>query len=438
MKKIAYIGIALLLCACTQKDSRMPSSDDMKSVRMNLAFTCTREADRLPQISADSDLLFKYGRYLESIDGPKDFDDVARYYRIAAANGHYKANHNLQLLVSEGLAASPNRTQETIDLVEHLIADNIPGGYYDMGHYLELGYGVKRDLEKARRYFRKAADLGSPEAQYYVGDLLSPPDNAPDIARQMLQCAMGQGYGKAASYMGIDLLTDKRYAEAVKAFQSGVEAGDSQSASFLENGFKGPPPSSRLYYLALSSDPERSRRYELIRKFITAHESHNPKVPDIDKIVPLPPANLPPWDGTFQWQKERDAAAPPPKPSDELIERMSKAKHLDPATGLPLSDATKKAKQPGSPTQTSTSSSARLPIGTAAYSGDVCPQDGIWRANAGAQQTEAAHRRFAKGDTFPSLTVDEPRQLALVDRWLGSRQRVANVVWQLTAYTDEA
>jgi len=57
-----------------------------------------------------------------------------------------------------------------LDLVEQLIKHNIPGGYYDMGHYLELGYEVEQDKEKALRYFRKAADLGNPEAQYYVAD----------------------------------------------------------------------------------------------------------------------------------------------------------------------------------------------------------------------------------------------------------------------------
>ena len=88
--------------------------------------------------------------------------------------------------------------------------------------------------------------------------------------------------------------------------------------------------------MGLTYDAERARRYELIWKFLISNEGRNPKVPDIDQIVPLPPARLPPWDGTFQWQKEQDAAVPPPKPSDELIERLSKAKSLDPATGLPL------------------------------------------------------------------------------------------------------
>ena len=73
-----------------------------------------------------------------------------------------------------------------------------------------------------------------------------------------------------------------------------------------------------------------------IRKFLRDNEGRNPKVPDIDKIVPLPPAKLPPWDGTFEWEKEQAAAVPPEKPSEELINRLAKAKHLDPTTGLPL------------------------------------------------------------------------------------------------------
>jgi TPR repeat protein len=324
-KSVLAICFALLLCACSNKDNQMSSQADMSALRANLVFTCIHEADHLPSLDPEADQLFKYGRYLEKKDGPKDFNEVARFYRIAAAYGHYKANNNLQLLVSEGLASSPDPSRETIDLVEQLIKAGVPGGYYNMGHYLELGYGVRLDEDKARRYFRKAADMGSPEAQAYVGELLSPLENAPDIARQMRQCATNQSYGDAASTLGIDLMTDKLYPEAVNAFQKGVEAGNLQSASFLGNGFKVPPPGD-LYYLALPSDPERARRYRAILEFVRDNDGRNPKVPDIDQIVPLPPATLPPWDGTFQWQKEQDAAVPPQKPSDELIDRLSKDK----------------------------------------------------------------------------------------------------------------
>src|ERR1700744_6078109 len=307
------ICLALALSACSNKDNPMPTQAEWSAVRAKLAFTCAHEADHLPPLDPRADTLFKYALFLEKKPGPKDFNAAARYYRIAAEYGHYKANHNLQLLVSTGQASSPHAATETIDLAEQLIAAGIPGGYYDMGHYLELGYGVKQDERKARIYFRKAADLGSPEGQYYVGDLLSGKDRAPEISRQMMEGATNQGYGKAASYLAVDLMTDNQYSQAVQAFQKGVVAGDAQSASFLQYGFDA-KPSDKLYFIGENQDPERSRRYGLIWKFLTDHDGLNPKVPDIDQIVPLPPAKLPAWDSTFQWQKEQDAAKPPQRP----------------------------------------------------------------------------------------------------------------------------
>ena len=339
----------------------MPTQAEWSAVRAKLAFTCVHEADHLPPLDPHADTLFKYALFLEKKPGPKDFNAAARYYRIAAAYGHYKANHNLQLLVSTGQASSPHAATETVDLAEQLIAAGIPGGYYDMGHYLALGYGVKQDEKKARIYFRKAADLGSPEGQYYVGDLLSPKDRAPDISRQMMECAIDQGYGVAGSYLGIDLMDSKFYAEAIKVFQKGAQAGDVQSAFALQDGFDTSDPSNIASYIGESKDAERSRRYELIWKFLDRHEGLNPKVPDIDQIVPLPPAQLPEWDGTFQWQKEQDAANPPQRPEEKLVERLAREKNLDSATGLPLAPA-KIAKD------------GRVPLGTVARTSELPPE----------------------------------------------------------------
>jgi TPR repeat protein len=286
----------------------------------------------------------------------------------------------------------------------------------------------------ALRYFRKAADLGSPEAQAYVGELLAPLEKAPVIARQMRQCATDQGFGEAASALGIDLSGDKNYPDAVRAFQKGVEAGSTQSASFLGKGFKGPPPSDGLYYLALTGDPERSQRYRAVVEFLRANDGRNPKVPDIDKIVPLPPAKLPPWDGTFQWQKEQDAAVPPQKPSAELIDQLAKAKHLDPATGLPLAGVSAKTSQEEPPANMA----ARLPLGTVANTGELCPEDGVWCAKAKEGQIGDTQRRFLKGDLLPPLVVQEPRPLSFLDSLMGKRQQTSQVAWQLVAYIDPA
>ncbi|MNL70051.1 hypothetical protein D3C87_1949980 [compost metagenome] len=89
----------------------MRTVPDLASVRANLAFECVHEAARLPDLDPEADAIFRYARHLEKRRGPKDFDEVARYYRIAAAHGHYKANNNLQQLVSHGLASSPSRTK---------------------------------------------------------------------------------------------------------------------------------------------------------------------------------------------------------------------------------------------------------------------------------------------------------------------------------------
>lgn len=366
-KATLILTCALLATGCSNKENSLSSQPDRDAVRADLAFRCVHEADHLPPLSSEADQLFKYGRYLETKDGAKDLSEVARYYRIAAANGHYKANNNLQQLVSRGAVASPDAPRETIDLVEQLIKQGVPGGYYDMGHYLELGYGVKQDPGKALRYFRKAADLGSPEGQFYVAEKLSPVDAAPGIAKQMYQCAVDQGYGKAATNFAVNLQANKLFPEAAEIFQKGVAAGDAQSASFLKHGFESSSPAMLLYYMGLPSDQERARRYGVIWEFLTDNESHNPKVPDIDKIVPLPPAKLPPWDGTFQWQKEQAAAVPPQKPADELVDRLARARNLDPSTGLPMTSTTDKT----SANDRSSAVATRLPVGTLAAHADA-------------------------------------------------------------------
>jgi TPR repeat protein len=426
MKQSTAIAIclALALCACSNKDNPMPSQADMSAVRAKLAFACVHEADHLPPLDPQADTLFKYALFLEKQDGPKDFNAAARYYRVAAAHGHYKANHNLQLLVSTGQATSPDAPNETIDLVKQLIAAGIPGGYYDMGHYLELGYGVKQDEKKARVYFRKAADLGSPEAQAYIGKLLEPNDRAPEVARQMRQCATEQGNRDAANELGIDLTTDKLYTDALNAFQKGVASGDPTSAWFLRFGFD-TNPSDAMSYIGQPKDHERSRRYGLIWKFLNDNDGLNPKVLDIDQIVPLPPAKLPPWDGTFQWQKEQEAAKPPQKPSEQLVERLAREKHLDPATGLPLAPA-KSAKED------------RVPLGVVARTGQMCPQDGIWTVQQFAPVCLDATRHFRKGETMPQLVMNDPRPIPGLDAVLGMRVHRTDAEWSLQAYSDLA
>jgi uncharacterized protein len=423
MKKLALAFLTVLSLAACSKESALPGLPDIKNLRANLAFTCAHEAERLPALNPDADKLFRYGRYLQTRDGPKNFDEIARYFRIAAAHGHYKANHNVQQLISRGLVSAPEGRKEVVDWATQLIEEGIPTGYYDIGYYLNSGYSLKQDRETALKYMRKAADLGNADAQFYISNLLYSPDKAPDIADQMLQCAAEGWQPRAAYELGVRRRRQGRYQEAVVAYQRGVMSGSSMAAFSLKDGFVA-SPDDKLEFLELSKDPERSRRYEMIEKFLDDNEYSDPKVPDIDKIVPLPPAKLPAWDGTFEWQKQHEQVVP--QPSDELIEKLAKEKHLDPATGLPLSDEQKSAAMP------------KVPLDTTVRVLEECPQAGTWRAcPPSGYVATPAERTFRKGEKLPLIDVEKPRAFALLDDMLGARRTHTDGMWRLISYSDE-
>ncbi|MBB4822772.1 hypothetical protein HNP29_006196, partial [Pseudomonas alcaligenes] len=340
--------------------------DPLPQIRANLAFTCRHE--RIPEASADSDLLFTYARWLQKNNqlkqDPTVDAEVERLYRIAAEHQHYKASINLINGAFRGHFKV--RGAERLRLSQEMMEAGVASGYYFVGLFLQRGSaGLREDPEMALRYYRKAADEGSALAQALVADKLAPIDIAPDIARQMRRCAAEQGHGDAASDLGVNLAGLGRYREALEAFQLGVAAGDEVSAGFLEEGFRGPASTNTLYYLDQDKDLERAERYKTIWRILARYSYASPKVPEINEILPLPPAELPPWDGKLQWLEERKANVPPPKPSEALIWQLARDKHLDPATGRPT---------PESP------HFVYLDSLLICVSGEPCPRAGYWAA----------------------------------------------------------
>nr|WP_324294263.1 DUF6396 domain-containing protein [Pseudomonas syringae] len=368
----------------------------LTEAKANLAFTCVHE--NIPEPSADSDLLFQYARWLQKnnqLKQDKTVDmEIERLYRIATENSHYKANINLQNGSMRGQFKLSG--DEHLRLSENLINAGVATGYYFVGLFLKQGSaGLKLDEEMALRYFRKAADTGSAQAQYEVGAKLAPVSVAPDVARQLRRCAAEQGHGEAGVELGVNLKNKGQYQEALEAFQLGVAGGYSSSASRLYKAFRNPPPSNELHYLALQEDLERAARYEKIWRILANYSYANPKVPEINEIVPLPPAPLPAWDGKLQWLEARLANVPPEKPSEALINELAKAKVLDPATGKPM---------PGSPGF----SQAGFPL-LICYSGEACPRSGYWKVVWSSERTlrrPEVIRHFEEGETFPIQTVE--------------------------------
>jgi len=343
MKSRAWILCCLLLAGCGAPHSepeRGASVASLEAIKENLAFTCKHET--LPSATPDSDVLFKYARWLQKNNqlkqDPATDVEVGRLYRIAAENGHFKANINLQ---NDSLRGKLRlQGHEHLRFSQALIDADVATGYYFASLFLKNGIAdLKHDIEMSLRYLRKAADDGSAQAQFEIGDALAPTSRAPDVARQMRRCAAEQGHGAAALALGVNLHVKKQYRDALEVFQLGVAAGNESSASFLRKGFRGPEPTNELYYLALKKDIERAERYDKIWNILADYSYAHPKVPEINEILPLPPAKLPPWDGKLQWLEAREANIPPEKPSPELIQRLTHDLKLDPATGKPLAHA---------------------------------------------------------------------------------------------------
>ncbi|WP_338636109.1 DUF6396 domain-containing protein [Erwinia persicina] len=344
-------------------------------------------------------MLFKYARWLQKNNQLKEDVKVdaetERLYRIAAENGHYRARINLQNGALRGHFHLSGA--ERLRMSQALIDAGVASGYYLVAIYLQHGAaGLQQDEEMALRYYRKAADEGNAQAQAYVGNKLSPAKMAPDIARQMLQCAAEQGEAEAANSLGNIYAAEKKYKEAVESFQLGVAAGDESSASFLEHGFETQDAADRLYYLALEKDPERASRYERIGEILGNYSYASPTVPEINDIVPLPPAPLPAWDGKLKWLEARKTNIPPAKPSEALIAELAKARQLNPLTGRPL---------PASPHFNKDDVALLL-----CRSGEACPKSGYWQLawtlNSGISKDET--RYFKQGDIIPTDLVARP------------------------------
>ena len=241
------VGCVLLLSACDSGSALPPPKvavavDPLPQIHANVAFTCKHE--EFPTPTADSDLLFHYARWLQKNNQLKEDPvvdrQVERLYRIAAEHGHAKASINLQNGSMQGKFKL--RSAEHLRLAEELIEAKVGAGYAFIAIALQQGaLGLAQDKDMALRYYRKAADMGSPDAQFYVGEKLEPIDAAPQVAMQMFRCAAEQGEGKAALALGISLQINKHYREALELFQLGVMAGDEISAGKLGKAFRNPP-----------------------------------------------------------------------------------------------------------------------------------------------------------------------------------------------------
>lgn len=314
---------AALLCLCLN-GCKIPidfSDDRPRSQKLPLfdphvtTFPCQIEANHVPPIDAEADAWFRQARALENpvaLDEERDYIKIIQLTRQAADRHHWKAMLNLASFYLENRDGS-SYPEDAVQLVEQAMQLGIPAAFDRMGIYYLNGRGVRQDVTKAYAFMQRAAQMGNPQAMVFLAEKLNAGPDSVDathwsnvpIAIKMLECAYSQGYGPAAFALHFVYAsprdatgwitghkTSETKARALKILHDGVRLGCKDCARMIWGLFDGFDPGDAVVpYI----DKARAARYGVPSNELDFNPSA--RFPNLDKVVPLPPADLPPWNG---------------------------------------------------------------------------------------------------------------------------------------------
>lgn len=290
------------------RDEKLPLFDPHRK-----DFTCVVEAQRVPPVDPQADMWFQQALTLDDPAVPADNIDYAKVYQLylqAAGRNHWKAMLNLASLIFSNRSGVPEHDPEAaIQWVEKAMRLDIPDAYDRMGVYHLDGVVKGGGASKAYAFFQRAADLGSPAAMAFLGYKLAASYDNPGegfwanqaVGTRMLECALAQGYGDAAEKLGLiyarpNTLEAKR--RALNVLHEGVKLGSAKCADSLAAEFDGMDLDNGTNLVG-HIDKARARRYGKVVDVLKLYDGRL-KLPNLDKILPLPPAPLPKWNGDIQ------------------------------------------------------------------------------------------------------------------------------------------
>ena len=315
-----FASLIFLCCllACKMPDDKvLPRNQSLPLFNPHVPdFICEIEASKVPPIDAQAEDWFLEARAMEDPEifvEDRDYKKIVDLTRQAAERLHWKAMLNLASLYVEGRDPLYGE-EEAVQLVEKAMRLGVPAAYDRMGTYYANGTGVNGDITRAYAFWQKAAQMGNPQAMDFLSDKLNvgPANegagywaNIP-VAIKMMECAFSQGYGPVAynlSYMYASPRmatgrvsgprTPETKALALKVLHEGVAFGCEKCANKLTIEFGDPFDLANM--LVPYIDKARAERYGVLSRALGFNP--NRRFPNLDKILPLPPADLPPWDG---------------------------------------------------------------------------------------------------------------------------------------------
>lgn len=237
----------------------------------------------------------------------------------------------------------------------------VPAAYDRMGTYYMNGTGVKADATRAYAFWQRAALMGNPDALTFLGKKLQFREDQINesgwanaaVGVKMLECAYSQGDGNAAYELGLvhSIPADRAATKtdlvlALNALHEGVKLGSRGCAGKLWIEFD--RPMNPLKKIAPFIDHARSERYKILSSALEFDPAR--RFPNLDRILPLPPAALPAWNGDIDTlvNAARGVGYPAPQPplSTAHSGRMGRF-FVDPVYRLvPTDDVTEDATAP--------------------------------------------------------------------------------------------
>nr|WP_232451954.1 DUF6396 domain-containing protein [Burkholderia ubonensis] len=276
-------------------------------------FTCVYQDQQVPPIDPQAELWFQQALALDDPNifyKKRDYPKIYQLYTQAAERNHWKAMLNLASLILSHYPGVPEHDPEAaIRWVEKAMKLGVPDAYDRMGTYHQNGLVKGGSTTSAYAFFQRAADMGSPAAMAFLGDKMDGGYDDPaegfwgnvPIATQMLECAVAQGYGDAAKELGYIYARPKTAQAKLRALNilhEGVKLGSAKCANKLFTEFDGvdlTDGSNLVGYI----DKARAERYSKLGDALEFYQGRL-KLPNLDKVLPLPPAPLSKWDGNVQ------------------------------------------------------------------------------------------------------------------------------------------
>jgi len=220
----------------------------------------------------------------------QDYVEAARLYRLAAEQGHVRAQCNLGVMFDCGVGVKQDKA-EAVRLYRLAAEQGNAFAQFSLGRMFDEGRGVEQDKVEAARLYRLAAEQGYVHAQFQLGEKLSKGQGVKQDyveAARWFRLAAEQGnvhaqfeLGEMLLY-GIGVIRDR--AAAVRFYRLAAAQGDKEAQSRIA-----------LYESSVSLNPRpvKTPSDETAASSVVTNEC--PAAISPDCTIPPPPPPPPPY-----------------------------------------------------------------------------------------------------------------------------------------------